>query len=82
MIERDASGGSNAAAEQANFTKVIAARKIRENEFATGIVFRNFHETNSNEIEAVRRSALLDDGLTGSEALELDAFFEMRDEFG
>src|SRR2546425_9738661 len=48
--------------------------------FAAGIVFRNFHKTDSNEIETVRGRSLLNNYLSGSKALELHAFLEVRSE--
>ena len=39
VIECGASGGSKAAAEQADFSEVVAAREIRENHLAAGIIF-------------------------------------------
>src|SRR6266849_678479 len=80
VIESGASGGPNAAAEQADFAEIVAARKIGEDEFAAEIVFRNFHEADANEIEAVRTGALLNDDLARGEALEFDAFLEVLDE--
>jgi hypothetical protein len=79
VIERGASGRSNAAAEEADFAEVIAAGKIGEDQFTTRIVFRNFHETDSNEIETIRGGALLNDGLAGGKALEFDTFLEVVD---
>src|SRR2546425_12445125 len=49
--------------------------------FAAGIVFRNFHKTDSNEIETVRGRSLLNNYLSGSKALELHAFLEVLDKF-
>src|SRR5713226_3418432 len=69
VIEGGTSGGSNAAAKESDFAKIVAARKIGEDQFAAGIVFRNFHETDSNEIETVCRGALLNDDLAGGKAL-------------
>ncbi len=38
VIKSSASRGSNAAAEQPDFTEVVAAREIRENHLAAGII--------------------------------------------
>ena len=81
VIESCAGGGANAAAEETDFAEIVAPGKIGENHFAAGIIFRNFHETDSNKIKAIGGFALSDDGLAGSETLEFYAFFEMRNKF-
>jgi hypothetical protein len=75
VIESGAGGGSNVAAEQADFTEIVAARKIGEYEFAAGIALGDFHEPDSNEIEIVGGIALESDDLSRSETLKFDAFF-------
>ena len=77
VIKRRASSGPHTPAEKADFAEVVAAREIREDQLAPGIVLRNLYKSYSNEIEAVGRCALLNDGLAGSEALQLDAFLEV-----
>ena len=82
VIERRASGCPHTAAEKTDLAEIIAAREIRENEFAAGIVFRNLYEADAHEIKAVRRFALPRDELAGGVAHKLDAFFQVFDEVG
>ena len=65
VIERGACRGSNAAAQQADLAEIIAARKIGKHQLAAGIIFRNFHESDPNEIEAIGRGSLVNDDLAG-----------------
>ena len=82
VIERGAGGGTDTAAEQTDFTEIVAARDVSENQFAAGIVFGNLHEADANEVEAVGGIALARDDLAGGIADEFDAVLEVVDEVG
>src|SRR5260370_2878774 len=48
VIERSATGGSHAAAQQADLAEVIATGKIGQDKFSAGIVLRHLYKTDSN----------------------------------
>ena len=82
VIEGGAGSGARAAAEEADFAEVVAAREIGEDEFPAGIVFGDFHEADAHQIEGVGGIALTGDDLAGCVTNEFDAVFEMVDEAG
>ena len=55
VIERGARGGADAAAEQADFAEIIAAREIGEDQFAAGIVLRKLSRSRCAPDRSCRR---------------------------
>ena len=63
VVERRAGRRARSSAEQADFAEIIAARQIRQHQFAAGISFRNFHESEADQIKTVRGITLFADHL-------------------
>ena len=80
VVERRAGRGPRAAAEQADFAEIIAARQIGQHQFAAGIFLGNFHKSQPHQIKTVGGFALLADHLAGRESHQFDAVAEVVDE--
>src|SRR5712671_6425345 len=82
MVERNTCCRAQPSSEQANFAEKIAAREIREDELPSRMIFGNFHETESDDIEVIRGITLAGNDLAGRVTLEHDVFFQIFYEFG
>src|SRR6185437_10254806 len=79
MIESGAGGRARAAGEQGDLAEVAAPRQIGQHQFASKLLFGDFHEPDADQIEAVGGIALAADYLSRAEAQQFHPVAQVID---